>query len=306
MRSLRAAFLLCALGASGGFARPLAAQVDAFDAAALASSHGEARAAGEAVLAFLRIPPGVDREARLAAAAALAFAAGDHDACLRLAEEAQSSGLGTKASRVAAWRSRVAKDSDASLLRSLRSAAEGALESEVDEVLLADEQQLVPLADARMREGAIEEGLWLFEALATRLPADPVRIANHALALRHAGRLDESKRQYERALELAPKDTWTWNDYGLLLRVRGDREAALAAFRRAYDLDARPGEGPGITNLVLEAVLRGGEDPLPRAKAALATRPDAALLRRAVIDHVLRSRAETERQQLPDKRAGGR
>lgn len=306
MRAGRAGSVPGVLAACVVLAAPLAAQVEAFDAAAQASGNGDVRAAAEAVAAFLRIAPGVDREARLPAAAALAFAAEDLDACVRWAEEAESAGLATSASRVASWRCRVAKGEATEIVRALRAAAEGPRAPEVDELLAAEEARLVPLADARMRDGAILDGLWLFEAIATRLPANAVRCSNFALALRHAGRLDEALRQYERALELAPTDSWTWNDYGLLLRVRGDREAALAAFRHAYDLDARPGQGPGITNLVLEAVLRGGEDPLARAKAALVTRPDAALLRRAVIDRVLRSRAGTERQQVPDNRAGGR
>lgn len=299
MNLLRAALLLCAL------VLRLGAQADAFDAALGAAMHGDAHAAAQAVECFLRIEPGLAREQRQASAAAVAFQAGDFDRCIQWAEEADSAGRGNTASRVAWWRSLVARGGGKAVAEALRRAADSDPAALV-EILAAEEGRLLPLADARMREGAVEDGLWIFEAIAMRLPPNAARRSNYALALRHAGRLDDSLEQYLAALDLAPDDSWTWNDYGLLLRVRGDADGALAAFRRACDLDARPGEGPGITNLVLESLLRGGEDPLPRAKAALVTRPDAALLRRGVVECVLRARRRGEVQQLPDNRAGGR
>jgi Tfp pilus assembly protein PilF len=170
---------------------------------------------------------------------------------------------------------------------------------------------LLPLADAALRSGERKVGMWIFRAIAELLPEDAARLANLALAHRHVGQVAEARRVYERALQLAPNDSWTWNDYGLLLRAAGDPAAARAAFERSIACDAKFGEGPGITNLVVEAA-QGRVDASARAQVladasrALLVRPDAALLRRAAIDLVLRDAGVARPQQHPDKGAAVR
>ncbi len=303
MRSQLLPRRLACLLALGCMSASVAAQVAAFDAAAADASAG---GAARALAAFLRIAPGEERTARLALAVEVAFAAGDHGRCAQFHREASDAATSTDGAEVAFLRSRIALGRGHEFAGAAQRAADSR-PAALLRALAADEAKVVALADAIMREGDLGNGLWIFRAVAERLPEDCARWSNLALALRHAGRLEESKQAYDRALLVAPDDAWTWNDYGLLLRVRGEREAALAAFRRSLACDARPGEGPGITNLVVDAVCSDvgaevREQTLAAAASALRLRPDAALLRRAAIDLAVATAAASAPQQDPDKR----
>ncbi|MEQ1634466.1 MAG: hypothetical protein ABL997_18940, partial [Planctomycetota bacterium] len=250
--------------------------------------------------------PGSAQEERFARAVVLAFEAEDHGQCVRLFEVASELRRIDDAARVAYLRSLVATGQSARFVAAARSFA-SAHPMVVESVFAVDEERLLPLADASLRSGQTEEGLWVFSAMAEQLPLAASRLANLALAQRHVGDLHGARRSYERALALAPEDPSTWNDFGLLLRVSGELAAARSAFQRSWNLDAKAGEGPSITNLVIDAVLTtDAPDPMAQAKQALATRPDAALLRRAVIDLVLQRAASSPPQQDPDNRARGR
>ena len=283
----------------------LPAQAVDFDRA-VAAGLPDSAAAESALQHFLRIAPGPDRDDRLAGSIVVAYRAGNLLQGCRLFRAAREA-------------NRTDRDSVPTYLRCLAALGDGhefvtqARAARVDDptafagVLAADEALLLPSADDLLRSGSTAEGLWLFDALASGLPAHASRFANLALALRHTADLVGAKHAYERALELAPGDPWTWNDYGLLLRVSGDQAGARAAFLRSLALDAKLGEGPSITNLVLDGVLMSAVvDPLAWAEQALATRPSAALLRRAVIDLVLRRAGKPVLQQQPDNRARGR
>lgn len=278
------------------------AQAAAFDSAVGEGEISQA-AAASALAAFLRIGPGAERGERLARAVEVAFVASDHARCAQFHREASDAASLTDRAEVAFLRSRIALGRGREFAAVAQRVADGRPEAVVS-ALAADEAKCVAVADVAMREGDLESGLWIFRAVAERLPLDCVRWSNLALALRHAGRLDESLQAYDRALLAAPADSWTWNDYGLLLRVRGDRQGALAAFRRSLACDMRPGEGPAITNLVVDAVstdvgAAAREEALAAASAALRVRPDAALLRRAAIDLAVTTAV---RQLDPDKR----
>lgn len=282
----------------------LDAQASAFDAAA-ADAAGSPDVAARALAAFLRIAPGEERTQRLASAVEVAFAAGDHARCGQFHREASDGALRTRGADVAFLRSRIALGAGKEIAAVAQRLADERPDALVD-ALGADEAKLVVVADATMRQGDLESGLWIFRAIAERLPLDCARWSNYALALRHADRLSESKQAYDRALLVAPNDAWAWNDYGLLLRVRGERDGALAAFRRSLACDVRPGEGPGITNLVVDAVCNdvgndAREQALVAAAAALRLRPDAALLRRATIDLAVAQARSRSPQQGPDK-----
>ena len=297
-RLRRLAFVL-ALACVPSFA---GAQAAAFDASVGDCEISQA-AAASALAAFLRIGPGDERGARLARAVEVAFVASDHARCAQFHREASDAASLTDRAEVAFLRSRI----ELGRGREFAAVAQRVANERPDALvsaLAADEAKVVAVADATMRDGDLESGLWIFRAVAERLPLNCVRWSNLALALRHAGRLDESLQAYDRALLVAPADAWTWNDYGLLLRVRGDRAGALAAFRRSLACDTRPGEGPSITNLVVDAVstdvgAAAREETLAAAAAALRVRPDAALLRRAAIDLAVTTAV---RQLDPDKR----
>jgi len=286
----------------------LSAQADVFDGLA-----GNTRSEQEAKLAldaFLRIAPGSARDERLGRASEIAFVAADDAMCMRLASEAESRASLSDGALTAALRARARRG----LAREFADMGERLVagrRAAVTQAIAAEEAALLPLADAALRSGERTVGMWIFRAIAEQLPEDAARLANLALAHRHVGQLAEARRVYERALQLAPNDSWTWNDYGLLLRVAGDPAASRTAFQRSIACDAKFGEGPGITNLVVEAAQARVEESrrtqvLADASRALMVRPDAALLRRAAIDLVLRDAGVARPQQLPDKGAAVR
>lgn len=301
----RARWLAAALLCVG----PLVGQVAVFDAeaAAAAESDGEERGrhAARAVAAFLRIEPGDGQRRRLERAAQLALQAQDWQSALDWSVQARREGLASPAA--AATELTACLELDRGLQAAERAMALDEADGQVLRAWLqAQEARLLPLADRLLRAGHSAAGSWLFQAIADRLPPAAHRFANLALCLRHLGRLDEAEAAYRRALDIAPEDGWTWNDLGLLLRVAGKKEQASAAFARGFGCDAVQGEGPAVTNLVLQAVLDPDVDaPWPQARAALAVRPDAQLLRRALIDLVILRQGQG-RQQPPTKPSGAR
>jgi len=158
--------------------------------------------------------------------------------------------------------------------------------------LLASEASLLPLADRSLRASRTADGRWVFASLAVARPADAVRQANFALCLRNLGEVEAAEATYARARALDPLDAQIENDWGLFLRATGRRAAALAAFRHSLELDAvlpggRRGQGPAVTNLVHAAALgrdAAAAEALELGCEALAVRPDAAMLRRLVLD----------------------
>ena len=141
-------------------------------------------------------------------------------------------------------------------------------------------------AAAKMRRGALLEGLWVFQRQAELLPRDPYAQANLGLALRHAGRPAPSRAAYEAAFRLLPAD-WIANDHGLLLKGLGERQAAVATLVRSLELQTAPGSGDAAINLAV-IVQRGGKTPrldsLRDLAAVLRRRPDSAMARRLTLD----------------------
>lgn len=288
---------------------PAIAQVDEFDRTSTrgTDSVAEARAS---VQAFLRIEHGTAREDRLSVAARCAFVASELELCLAWCDEAEQRAPLADQVQCLRLRSLLVLRRDRDFLGIARIAFDRS-PSALQGALLADEGLGLNVADARMRDGDLSGGLWIFERIAELPPSSAARLCNFALALRHAGELDRSRKLYEEALALAPNDAWTWNDYGLLLRASGDAAAAKAAFLRSMECDAQAGQGPGITNVVLEAALgkSSAEDRagvLESASRALAVRPDAALLRRAALDLALGPKRPDSSQLETDTAAGRR
>lgn len=172
-------------------------------------------------------------------------------------------------------------------------------------------------ADRALRRGQPDDGLFVFETLATATGRDPIALGNWALSLRHVGRVEASEQLYREALAASPDDAGLWNDYGLLLKgQRRDREA-MAAFAKSLALDSAaspggPSTGPAVSNLALmQARGRGVDvgaaalpDP-PRALAAVvARRLDAMMARRLLLDSLAAMARFRARQ--PDREGAGR
>lgn len=278
---------------------PVAAQTPAevFDAAAAqitaVGPDAERQQAAVAVEAFLRLPIGsAERTARLVQGAAAALAAERTDLAVQFAGEARRVGPATP--RLVEWHLRALARAGQFAPFVDQALADAATDhgAGVTAALVAEEGRLLPMADLALRRGDTARGRFVFEALAAAAPDDAVRTANLALCQRNLGELEAAERSYRRARELSPRDNQLENDWGLFLRAIGQRAEALAAFRRSLALDTavpggRPGQGPGITNLLHAEALRPGgvdPDPLPVAVQALAVRPDAAMLRRLVLD----------------------
>ena len=167
----------------------------------------------------------------------------------------------------------------------------------VQSALRAEESRVLPLADAALRRGE-PSGRTLFEALAGLEPQQGYRLGNLGLCLRSLGDIAGAERAYQQAIRLGPDDAQIANDRGLLLRATGRPRLARIEFERSYALDStvpggKAGMGPAITNLLHFAALQAhgkadfSPDPLTRASAALAIRPDGKMLRRLTLDVAL-------------------
>ena len=249
-----------------------------------------AELAAEASNAFLRLPEGAARDERLPAGATATLMAGRTEHALRLSTPEQGAGfrprLHTVRLRALAQLGRLVEF--ARLLR-----MPGQAPRDAAAVALAREEgRLLPLAAAALRGPDRPAGRLVFERLYELAPFASYRASNLGLCLRQIGDLDAARRVYASGLERAPGDLELWNDYGLFLRAAGQREQALAAFRRGVELDLARGAalratGPAITNLLhLEALWPGsqGQDPVPVAEQALAQRDQAKMLRRLMLD----------------------
>lgn len=249
-----------------------------------------AELAAETSNAFLRLPEGAARDRRLPAGATATLSAGRVEHALRLSVQEPGAAfrprLHTVRLRALAQLGRLVE-----FARLLRMPGQGARDAAA--VALAQEEaRLLPLAAAALRGPDRPAGRLVFERLYALEPFASYRASNLGLCLRQIGDLGAARRVYERGLERAPSDLELWNDYGLFLRAAGQREDALAAFRRGVELDlargpAQRATGPAITNLLhLEALWPGsqGEDPVPVADQALAQRKSATMMRRLLLD----------------------
>jgi tetratricopeptide (TPR) repeat protein len=287
---------LCFLWLAGpGAAAALAQDPSSFDRAFAAfvgaDAAGKAAAATAAATAFLGLPAGSERAARLLEGAEALVA----DARSGLAAEvvAEARALGMRNGRLArvAVAAGLRSGSFAAAMASARLDVV-AWPVDVRAAMVADEALVAAAAEQALRQGGLADGRFAFEQLAAATPQAAYRVANFALCLRQLGEIEAARRQYALALALAPDDLEIANDFGLFLRAHGDLAGALAAFQRGWQLDlARPApsraRGPAVTNLVhLVAVGHdvGRIDVMVEASRALAVRPDAAMLRRLTLD----------------------
>lgn len=263
----------------------------ACSALAVADAAHKGAAARAAATAFLALPAGTERAARLLEGAEALLADDRPALALDALREARSRGMRN---------GRMARIAVAATLRggafaeAMSVARQQLVEwpTDVRAALLAHEPLVAAGAQRSLRQGDFADGRLAFEQLAAAQPLAAYRIANFALCLRQLGEVAAARRQYDLARSLAPDDLEVENDFGLFLRAQGDLRGALAAFQRGWRLDlARPvglrARGPAVTNLVHLAAIgedAGPTDVLIDASRALAARPDAAMLQRLVLD----------------------
>ncbi len=278
----------------------LTAAVGAQDAAAFDRSFAafgaqpSEAAATAAANAFLALPDGRERRARVLDGAEALLGAGRTAMAQECLDEARAAGMRNGRFVRLDVRAAFAGQPFARAVAAARVWSQ-AFPDDVRLALVAMEVQVASSAEKALRAGAVSDARFVFEQLAAAPPLASYRVANLALCLRQVGEVDGARRQYDLARSLAPEDIETENDFGLFLRGQGDVKGAAGAFWRAWELDLQRGEalrarGPAITNLVhLEATRPGaaGGDPLAEAAPALAARPDAVMLRRVALDVAL-------------------
>lgn len=283
--------LWACFSAGGALAQQPAAFDEAFARFVAANPADRAAAARAAATAFLGLPAGGERSARLLEGAEALVAADRAALAIDVADEARSIGMDNGRLARITVAAAVRGGAFPAAMTTARKHVVG-WPDEVRASLVADEAIVAPAAERAMRQGDVVNGRFAFEQLAAARPQAGYRVANFALCLRQLGEVDEARRQYGLALALAPADLEIENDFGLFLRSQGDVAGALAAFQRSWLLDLARGpesraRGPAVTNLVhLAAIGRdtGPGDVLSDASRALAVRPDAAMLRRLALD----------------------
>lgn len=284
--------LLCAcFGVGGALAQDSATFDDAFARLRAAAAAERAGAARAAAVAFLALPTGGERSARLLEGAEALVASDRPALAIDVAEEARSLGMDNgRLARVAVAAALRGGAFPAAMATARRHVV--GWPDDVRAALAADEALVAPAAERAMRQGDVTDGRFAFEQLAAARPQAGYRVANFALCLRQLGEVDEARRQYGLALALSPADLEIVNDFGLFLRAQGDAAGALAAFQQGWRLDLARGpdlraRGPAVTNLAHLAAIgldAGPGDVLKDASLALAVRPDAAMLRRLALD----------------------
>lgn len=283
-------------------AAAIAAIAPAQDDAAFVAAHAAALAAApteQATLAaiasdrFLSLPPGAVRDQHLAAGVQVAVLARRFALAAELAAAARAR-LGEQPQLVG-WEVEALLQAGAFAAGvDCASAAPPAAAVAVRTVFERLEATLLPLAERALRAGDTRRGRFVFELLAASEPPRGYRLGNLALCLRQIGDLAAARAIYERARHVAPDDLELENDRGLFLRAVGEPIAAAQAFARAWAMDlARDeplrGRGPAITNLMHLRLTRPqvlADDPLPDAAMALLLRPDAAMLKRLMLDAI--------------------
>lgn len=98
------------------------------------------------------------------------------------------------------------------------------------------------LAAVLFQQGRYAEAAQAYEALVAAHPADGALRASLAGALGALGRYDDALAELDRAVALAPLNPEGYHNRGVIEERRGDRDAAIAAYRQA--LRYNPGYAP--------------------------------------------------------------
>ncbi len=101
--------------------------------------------------------------------------------------------------------------------------------------LTRDDEALAAFEAALRADGSLQNLAPRIEVLRFRDLQDMIMAGRQASA---AGRLDEARALYQRALAAAPDSAVLYRELGAVERKRGDAAAALQDFARAFELDA--------------------------------------------------------------------
>jgi tetratricopeptide (TPR) repeat protein len=140
---------------------------------------------------------------------------------------------------------------------------------------------LEDLAEA-LEDNEIVRGKELLAEFERLHPGTGFALYHQGMVARLEGREDDAIRFYREAAEKAPKVAPIWNNIGILLAMRGEREPAIEAFRRV--LEITPGDRTALEGLaqlrVLVKLLRDPKDP------ASAVFVDLPTFRKMVVDQL--------------------
>ncbi len=279
-------------------------EAEAKHADASASPREAETAFRRAYLAFLKVPrAAAGYRERVTRGAWSAERCGEPAAALGLYDEGIASGTGEDFAVAGAIRSALASGAARGAVeraRASRGTNPVAVREALCDALGPVGQALLEEAGRRMRAGDVESGVFVFAEVAAGR-GEVADLCNHALALRFLGKHEASIATYRRAVELAPRDAIAWSDLGLALLGAGRVADAREAFRTSVSSDARPGEGPGITNLALIARTGLGVDVFPTEamREVVALRPEAVLPRWLWLDALLDERTPAVRHDRP-------
>jgi tetratricopeptide (TPR) repeat protein len=126
-------------------------------------------------------------------------------------------------------------------------------------------------------------------------------VVEQARASAAAGRLDESRGAYRRALESSPDSAFLHRELGIVERRRGDTEPALEHFRRAVDLD--PSDAASliqIGELLEERLDYEGAEALYRKAAEIEPREDVARRIEEVVKKAREAKLPAEFRAIPE------
>jgi tetratricopeptide (TPR) repeat protein len=142
----------------------------------------------------------------------------------------------------------------------------------------------------------LQRSIEVLRALAAADPEDPLVWANLGNTLRVAGEPEAAVEAYRKAEELNPYDAAIVSDHGLALSGAGRRDEALAAFERAAELDAS--STATRQNGARVRWLRGEDDAaeklLGEAAGAARAQGEKEMMYRFLLDRVWRARNRPE------------
>ena len=110
-----------------------------------------------------------------------------------------------------------------------------------------------------------------------------------------AGRLDQARTAYERAIELSPDSAFLHRELAVVERRQGDADRALEHYRRAIELE--PSDGPaliGLGDLLVERKDYQAADSIYRQAAAIESTPELSAKIAALAERVRESRFPEE------------
>ncbi len=131
------------------------------------------------------------------------------------------------------------------------------------------------LAEVHLLRRDFGPALELYDDLLTRQPGHAGLWNDKGACLHQAGRVDEARVAWERAVSLDPSNALAWNNLGVAHALQGASGPAEEALRSA--LQVRPGLQPARLNLALLLARRGRrQDAVEVYREVLRTEPEQA------------------------------